>query len=79
MSVVSIARSDPDAQGALIFLEELLRDVDPRDFAIHLWDGTDVAPGKGQAKRFTMVIKHVGALRRMFGSTRREVLIIRGY
>src|SRR5215469_18550267 len=68
MSVVSIARSDPDAQSALIFLQELLRGVDPRDFAIHLWDGTDVAPAKGQPKRFTLVIQYAGALRRMFGS-----------
>jgi len=41
-------------------LEELLRGVDLRDFAIHLWDGTDVAPAKGQPKRFTLVIQHAG-------------------
>jgi len=37
----------------------------PRDFAIRFWDGTIAGPDPGQEARFTLVLNHEGALRRM--------------
>jgi cyclopropane-fatty-acyl-phospholipid synthase len=49
---------------SLTFLDDLLAEHQPRDFAVRLWDGTLWEPG--QHARFTLVLKHPGALRRMF-------------
>ncbi len=57
-----------DVQHSLAFLEEVLRDIHPRTFAVRLWDGTIMPPATGQPARFTLVIRHPGALRRMFES-----------
>jgi len=45
-------------------LETLLADYPRRDFQIRLWDGT--AWGTEKQPRFTLVLKHAGALRAMF-------------
>jgi cyclopropane-fatty-acyl-phospholipid synthase len=46
----------------------LLRDYYPRDFAVRMWDGSTWDPDAGQPCRFTMVIRHPGAIRIMFSS-----------
>jgi cyclopropane-fatty-acyl-phospholipid synthase len=51
---------------SLSFLDNLLGEHYPRDFAVRLWDGTVWDAEPGQAARFTLVLKHPGALRRMF-------------
>ena len=51
---------------SLSFLEDLLGDYHPRDFAVRLWDGTTWCAEPGQPTCFTLVLKHPGALRTMF-------------
>jgi len=46
------------------FLETLLADYPRRDFQVRLWDGTTW--GAEEQARFTLVLKHPGALRAMF-------------
>lgn len=48
------------------FLDVLLKDYPRRDFQVRLWDGT--AWGAKKLPRFTLVLKHPGALRVMFSS-----------
>lgn len=50
--------------GIAHFLEALLAGYPKRDFQVRLWDGT--AWGEEQQPRFTLVLKHPGALRTMF-------------
>jgi cyclopropane-fatty-acyl-phospholipid synthase len=50
------------------FLQELLADYHPRDFAIELWDGTRWAPNSNQFRRFTWKINDPGVLRRVIAS-----------
>jgi cyclopropane-fatty-acyl-phospholipid synthase len=47
-------------------LQELVGDYQPRDFAVRFWDGTFWEPEPGQSVRFTLVLNHPGALRKMF-------------
>jgi cyclopropane-fatty-acyl-phospholipid synthase len=53
-----------DSLASAEFLEALLADCPKRDFQVRLWDGT--AWGAEQQPRFTLVLKHPGALRAMF-------------
>jgi cyclopropane-fatty-acyl-phospholipid synthase len=53
------------ARSTLVFLERLLAGYHPRDFAVRLWDGTCWPPETGAAPRFTLVLRHPGALRSM--------------
>ena len=46
------------------FLDALLADYPRRDFQVRLWDGTTC--GTERQPRFTLVLKHPGALRAMF-------------
>lgn len=46
------------------FLDALLADYPRRDFLVRLWDGTTW--GSAKQPRFTLVLKHPGALREMF-------------
>ncbi len=46
------------------FLDALLADYPRRDFQVRLWDGTTW--GAERQVRFTLVLKHAGALRAMF-------------
>ncbi|HLM82363.1 MAG TPA: hypothetical protein VK302_17290, partial [Terriglobales bacterium] len=46
------------------FLDALLADYSRRDFQVRLWDGTTW--GAETQPRFTLVLKHPGALRAMF-------------
>jgi cyclopropane-fatty-acyl-phospholipid synthase len=49
----------------LSVLHEIFSDYHPRNFAIRLWEGTAWQQEEGQDARFTMVLKHPGALRIM--------------
>ena len=53
---------DQSATNTLRFLQELLRDYHPRDFAIQLTDGSSWPPEAGQFCRFTWRIDDPGAL-----------------
>jgi len=66
MSTLQMHKQDTGVQTTLALLEELLGDFAPRDFAVHLWEGTTWGPAQGHPARFTLVLKHSGALRRMF-------------
>ncbi len=50
------------AQQSLAFLQVLLRDYHPRDFAVELWDGTRWEPEPNQFRRFTWKINRASAL-----------------
>ena len=57
---------DHASSHALNFLQELLRDYHPRNFAVELWDGTCWEPEPGQFRRFTWKIRRPGAVRGVF-------------
>ena len=58
-------RGDNAVRRSLAFLDDLVRDVPTRNFAVRLWDGTswELRPGEYE---FTLVLRHPGALRAMF-------------
>ncbi len=66
MAVEDTVRTDPAVQRTLSLLQEILEECRPRDFAVRLWEGTTLEPEPGQPARFTLVLQHPGALRRMF-------------
>jgi cyclopropane-fatty-acyl-phospholipid synthase len=47
-------------------LHEIFKNYHPRDFAVRFWDGTVWNQEPGFPARFTLVIQHPGALRKMF-------------
>jgi cyclopropane-fatty-acyl-phospholipid synthase len=57
---------DPRATATLEILDRFLAGLQPRDFAIRLWDGTLVAADPGRRTRFTIVLNRPDALFRMF-------------
>ncbi|HJQ28850.1 MAG TPA: cyclopropane-fatty-acyl-phospholipid synthase family protein [Rubrobacter sp.] len=57
---------DRAVRKCLSFLDEMLGEHHPRDFAVRLWDGSVWDAEPGMPVRFTLVLKHPGALRRMF-------------
>ena len=58
-------RTPRPADVTLAALEELLGEYRPRDFGVRLWDGSRWEPEPGEPERFTLVLRHPGALRRM--------------
>ena len=46
-------------------LDVVLAKLHPRNFAVRLWDGTVIPPERGHRARFTLVLAHPAALRRM--------------
>ena len=58
-------RTSAGAEATLAFLRNLFFDY-PRDFAVRLWDGTVWEPDDGRVARFTIVLRHPGAVRAMF-------------
>jgi cyclopropane-fatty-acyl-phospholipid synthase len=52
--------------GARSFLNELFSNYHGCPFAVRLWEGTVWRPAPQKAPAFTLVLKHPGALRRMF-------------
>lgn len=49
----------------LEILDELLGDLEPRNFAVRLWDGTVWRPAEGEEPAFTLVVEHPSSLRRL--------------
>jgi len=68
--LVKLPVKTPDrmSQKCLSLLRDLLGDLRPRDFAVRLWDGSTLEEEPGEPRRFTMVLKHPGALRALFRS-----------
>ena len=66
MSTQQTRDSDQAVRNSLSFLQDLLVDYHPRDFAVRLWDGSRWDAEPGQPTRFTLVLRHPGALRKMF-------------
>lgn len=66
MSTSLAKTTDRTVAISLAFLQKLLGDYRPRDFAVRLWDGSVWDAEPGQPTRFTLVIQHPGALRAMF-------------
>lgn len=67
MSIESKRHSDSATADVRGFVQRLFAAVQPRDFAVRLWDGSAaLAPGEGETARFTLVLRHAGAARRMF-------------
>ena len=60
-------------ESTLAFLRDLFSDY-PRDFAVRFWDGTVWEPNAGREPRFTIVLKHPGAVRAMFWPPRELTL-----
>ena len=60
--------SDRIAPQCLVFLQEVLGSVHPRDFTFRLWDGSVWNAEPGELSRFTMVLRNPGVLRTMFWS-----------
>lgn len=58
--------TDRTIQICVSLLERVLDHYHPRDFTIRLWDGIVWGPEFGHPARFTWVIRHPGAMRRMF-------------
>ena len=58
----------PSPPQCLVFLQEVLGSVHPRDFSFRLWDGSVWNAEPGEPSRFTMVLRNPGALRAMFWS-----------
>ena len=63
LTLQSVFNPSP-VQVSIECLEELLADYPRRNFQVRLWDGSTW--GSGQQARFTLVLKHAGALREMF-------------
>jgi cyclopropane-fatty-acyl-phospholipid synthase len=57
---------DPALETSLAILGQLADGYGPRDFAVRFWDGATWDPAPGQPVRFTLVLNHAGALRKMF-------------
>ncbi|MGA9980028.1 MAG: cyclopropane-fatty-acyl-phospholipid synthase family protein [Candidatus Sulfotelmatobacter sp.] len=65
LAVSSLWKQSP-VQLSIEFLDHMLAHYPRRDFQIRLWDGSTWRPS--QEPRFTLVLKHPGALRQMFHS-----------
>jgi cyclopropane-fatty-acyl-phospholipid synthase len=66
------------AETTVEVLEELLAGYHPRDFAVRLWDGSGLEAETDGAPRFTLVLRHPGALRALLGAPS-EVALAEAY
>ena len=66
MATTLAPTQDPAARACGDFLQTLLADYGPRDFAVRFWDGTTWEAENGQPPKFTLALQHAGAVRRMF-------------
>jgi cyclopropane-fatty-acyl-phospholipid synthase len=82
MEVLAVARQartdDKAAAQSLAFLQGLLSDYHPRHFAVRLWDGSKW-PAETETPEFTLVLKHPGALRRMFHNPSTDLYLGEAY
>jgi cyclopropane-fatty-acyl-phospholipid synthase len=63
---------------SLEFLQALLGDYHPRNFAVRLWDGS-TWPAETDVPDFTLVLKQPGALRRMFQNAGSDLSLAEAY
>ncbi len=68
MVTSTIKTSDQVLQTTISLLQDLFGSSQQRNFAVRLWDGTMWRPDAGSQEpvRFTIVLQHPGALRKMF-------------
>src|SRR6266581_9173871 len=68
MATLTTKTSDQAVQTTLSLLQDLLGAIPQRNFAVRLWDGSvwKPDPDAGETPRFTLVLQHPGALRKMF-------------
>lgn len=66
MQLPRTADRSRENESTLAFLKWVLAEYHPRDFMVRLWDGTSLVPEEGSDARFTLILNHPGALRRMF-------------
>ncbi len=68
MATSTVKTSDQALQITLSLLQDLLSTIQQRDFAVRLWDGNIWRPDQEtqEPARFTIVLQHPGALRKMF-------------
>lgn len=76
--IVQTSSAEKTVHTSLNFLQALLDDYHPRDFAVQFWDVTEW-PAETDEPRFTLVLKHPGALRRMFRQTDSDLSIGEAY
>src|SRR5947208_16212425 len=65
-STTTAKASDPAVRPSQEFLDRLIDGYGPRDFTVRFWDGTTRGPDAGRESRFTLVLNHAGAVKRMF-------------
>jgi cyclopropane-fatty-acyl-phospholipid synthase len=65
-SVLATASTDAAVHASLRIFQRLTRAYPSPDFALRFWDGSVWTPDAVAAPRFTVVLRHPGALRRMF-------------
>ena len=63
---MTVAAADSAVETTLGLLGQIFGGLDQPDIAIRLWDGTMWDPAPGSEAKCTVVLKHPGALRRMF-------------
>ncbi|HEX7571759.1 MAG TPA: cyclopropane-fatty-acyl-phospholipid synthase family protein [Bacteroidota bacterium] len=66
MHTQEILSNRAGVQTGLSILRHIFSGYHPRDFAFRFWDGTVWGPEAGQVPQFTFVLRHAGALRKMF-------------
>ena len=62
----TVTSKDHAVLASFDFLAEVLAGYGSRDFAVRAWDGTLWEADAGQPARFTLVLRHPGAVRKMF-------------
>ncbi len=68
MSATLAATTDAHVENSVRLLECLLAGITPREFAVRFWNGFTMKSTAGRSPEFTLVLRHAGALRRMFSS-----------
>ena len=63
---IPVRRSDGAVRSTMAVVRFLLKDYHPRDFSVRAWDGSVWEAEAGCPERFSMVLRHPGAARRMF-------------
>src|ERR1700722_9366816 len=69
---------DGAASKARAIFRLLLQDYHPRDFAISFWDGSEW-PAESESPRFTLMVKHPDALRRMLRASTNDLSLSEAY
>jgi cyclopropane-fatty-acyl-phospholipid synthase len=69
---------DGAATRAMAIFRLLLHDYHPRDFAISCWDGSQW-PAENGSSRFTLIVRHPDALRRMLKASANDLSLSEAY